>query len=257
MGTFPPHPSMYARKAAACRRPRTASLARTLAAACVACVAFTTAQAAPVVFTTSAYSTLAQASVDTVQDGPNLALSAVDPLPLSSNASVPGSGDGEAAATATADAGVLAAGSSATANTAPAQALGVATFFGDFVAPGGPLVLSLALDSTSDAGGAGLATLIVTLFIDGAPVSEQVIDVAGLFTTAFTAAAGSLGALELTLNSETLAAAGTRGANTASLRFGIAEETTAVPSPDMLALWLLGLAATFGPGSVRRRRRTH
>jgi hypothetical protein len=244
------------------RLPRTGKHVCALAIAAAAVLATPTVFAAPIAFTTSQYTTLAQASVGAVADDPDFATSDASPLPLSSSAAVPDTGAGSASATASASEGLLAATSAAAPSSASAQGLGAATFFGDFVAPGGPFTLSLDLGTESDSGGVGGANLLFALFIDGLVVQEGVLFTAGLFETVFTADAGSAGALELTLTSESLASAGSTGSNRASVRFGIREGAdVAVPTPATLAL--LALAGVLLPMRSRRlrgearRRRAH
>lgn len=210
------------------------------------------ASAAPVSFETSSYSTLAFASALGAVDGPNFASSASDPLPLTSVASIPDAGNGGASAGAAATAALLAVESLAAGFNEVSQATAVSTFLGDFVAPGGQLVLSLDLASNSDDAGAGLATLLVTLFLDGASVYEDVISVEGLYEKTFVATAGTNGTLELTLNSETMADAGAFGGNRALLRFGIAQSVVGVSAPGVLSMLFLG-AGLSGVLTLRKR----
>ena len=233
------------------RLPRAGKRVRALALAAAAVLATPTVFAAPIAFTTSQYTTLAQASVGSLSDGPDFATSDASPLPLSSSAAVPDTGDGSASAAASATDGFLGATSAAAPSSGSAQGLGAATFFGDFIAPGGPFTLSLDFGTASDSGGVGGANLLFALFIDGLIVQEGVLFTAGLFETVFTANAGSAGALELTLSSESLASAGSAGSNRTDVRFSIREGAdVAVPAPATLAL--LALAGVLLPLRSRR-----
>lgn len=195
------------------------------------------AQAAPITFTSSGYTTFAFADVDGVSDGPITANAPPDPLPIASSASVTEI-LGSATADASADSLSLAASTSASSTGGVASGSAVSTFLGEFTTPGGPM--SLFVDFDSDTAG---STLDILWFVNGIslPVTGS-----GLFSSG-DFAAGLTGTLEIVListSSADVTGATASNASTAAFRLN------SVPEPATLALVLGGLgllgAGRFG-----------
>lgn len=214
----------------------------------------TAAQAAPIVFTSTDYSTSALAGAGALLDGPNTGNA--PPLPLNTPASVSTTDGDSATATAIADTFFLGASTQATSVLVPADASAVSTFSGAFVTPGGQFSLGVdfltatTLTGLADAGAELFVTLVVgldTLFNDSYTASQ-------LIAADFTTAAGLSGLLDLTLVSFANAgdAAGGTGAGDASNQASARLTFNAVPEPASLALVLGGLGL-LGLGRPRGR----
>ncbi len=201
-----------------------------IAAAILFLLGVSAAQATPVAFTATGYTSSAFADVGGVSDGPNAAATPTDPLPLTSAASVV-AGGGSAAANAGADAYLLSAATSAASSGDPAQASAVATFFGEFVTPGG--VLALVADYLSDTGALG-STLAIQWVVDGIVLPL----IGSGYYLSPDLAAGLAGTLEITLISTAAADnPGDAASNLSSVAFALNQ----VPEPAGAALMVLGL----------------
>ncbi|HRP97556.1 MAG TPA: hypothetical protein PL143_15045 [Rhodocyclaceae bacterium] len=214
-------------------------------AAVLLALSVSTAQAIPISFTSSLYTTFAFADVGGESDGPDDGLSPDDPLPLLSFASVDIAA-GTATAEATADDLLLTASTAATFVTDLASAAATATFLGEFISPGGSIALQVAFDDAAS-GFAG-ASLGVILAVEGAPLFDEIFFVPTRIDLAFPVPADLTGTLEITLFSNALAFSDLQPASdTTAVRFAL--DAVAVPEPAVLALVALALgllAATRG-----------
>jgi hypothetical protein len=214
-----------------------------IAAALLLALGLSAAQATPIAFTSTSHTTDAFADVGGVFDLASFA-APPDVLPLSAAAAV-GTAGGAGTATATADALVLTASTTASSAGDPALASAVATFFGEFLTPGG--VLSLSLDYLS-AGALG-ATLDVLWIVDG--IVQPLLGPGPYLTGDL--AAGLAGTLEIVLTSVVFAElAGDEAVNSSSLAFALDRVVRQAPEPAaplLLAagLGLIGLVRRMGP----------
>jgi hypothetical protein len=196
------------------------------------------AQATPIVFTSSSYTTAAFADVGGLSDGPFDAASPPDPLPIISSASVTAAG-GLAAANAIADTLLLAASSEAASSLEASSASAVTTFFGAFTTLGAGLSLQVNFEDFIDSLGGGSAgsELFVLLQVDGLTLLDASYTAAELIGAKFMTAAGLPGVLDISLVSVARAEADGFGFNLASADFSL----NSVPEPASLALILGGL----------------
>lgn len=227
---------------------------RTTLTTLILALGITTAQAAPIVFTSSEYSTFALAGAGALLDGPNTGIS--PPLPLNTPASVSTQDGDSATAAASADTLFLGASTQAISMLAPADASAVATFTGEFLTPGGTFSLgvdfltALALAGLADTG----AELFITLAVDGSILFDDSYTASELVAADFTTAAGLSGLLDLSLVSFADAGdpTGGIGAGSASNQASAAFSLNTVPEPASLALVLGGLGL-LGLGRPRGR----
>jgi hypothetical protein len=221
-----------------------------IVAALMLSLAMASAQAMPIVFTSTSYTTFALADVDGTLDTFD-ASSPPDPLPITSSASVTVDG-GSATAEATADSLSLTASTDASSTGGVASASAVATFLGEFTTPGGLLSLLADFEDTTITGGTGLAGSLfaISLVVDGSTLFDQSFFSTELIDSDFPVPAGLPGTLEIVLISSVLSSVdGDAASNLATASFAL--DAAAVPEPDTLALvfaglGLLGLGRGFG-----------
>ena len=210
-----------------------------IAAALLLSLGIASAQAVPIVFTSSTYATSAVADVDGVPDADG-AISPPDALPIASLASVTDVG-GSATANATADSLSLAASTAASSTGGVALASATATFFGEYTTPGGPISLSVNLDSNTAGPSFADVLLAVILVVDDPVLGmttllDQFLTGTGVIEGDFLLPAGLPGTLEIVLSSNagpTLAVDGDEASNESAARFAV--DITAVPEPATLA----------------------
>lgn len=197
----------------------------------------TAVQAAPIVFTSTNYTTSALAGVDIKLNGPNNDSAPSSSLPLNSVANV-NTSDGSASAASAANGLSLSVATAATGSNLVADASAVTTFTGNFSAI--PGTLSLLLNFASIGGGAQLFVTLdvggVTLFDDSFIVT-QLVNASMLLSPAL---AGASGILDITLSSLADVAVAENEANTASVAFAL-NVGNAVPEPTIMVDLLLGL----------------
>lgn len=213
------------------------------------------AQAAPVVFASAQYDTVAFAVSGSSADADS-AVSPTSPLPILSTATVTPAND-FATAAAFADAGLLFALSEADSfpGAAGASAGAQSHFVGTFLGTGG-LSLHLVLDSLSSlvGGATSDATLFVLLTNTLGPTTTT------LFNDFFTASTdltlnfgplGGIDTLDLLLFSEAnTTGAGQSGQNFSQVSFAATTFDGTIPLPATLPLVVIGLAAML---AVRRK----
>jgi hypothetical protein len=210
------------------------------------------AQAMPIVFTSSIYTTSAFADVDGTSDGPNATASPPDALPLISSANVVVDQDNMATANAVADTLLLAASSEAASAGAISSASAVSTFLGSFTTTGAGLSLQVTLEDFIDALGGATASseLFILLQVDGNDLFQQNFMGPQLINADFMTLAGLPGVLDITLVS-TAAANGAGGAfNLAST--GISLNSVPEPASLVLVLGGLGLLGASRMAGARR-----
>lgn len=189
--------------------------------------------AMPLTFASSLYQTTAFAQAGAAIDAPPTDSNLSSPLPLLTTASA-ADGNDRADAGGTADVGFLGTAAELSSMLQPAAALANAEFTGDFVASGGPLLLTLNFDSQLMGSGNGLAanTLLVRLTGNGVTLLEELFSMTELITRAVALPAGPVrGTLDLLLTSSAEATGGDAlGVATVS-NFALA-----VPEPPVWAL---------------------
>jgi hypothetical protein len=204
----------------------------------------TSAQAVPIVFTSSTYTTDALADVDGTFDGPDSVTATLPPdaLPIDSSASVTADGG---AAEADATAASLSLSASTEASSAGGTALGsaTATFLGMFTASEGLLSLLLDFQDTTAGTGSAGSTLAVSVVVGGSSLFDQLFTSTELIDEDFLIPTGTGmvdGTLEITLISTSFAeSAGDTASNEATVSFALS--ANAVPEPATLVLVLGGL----------------
>lgn len=209
------------------------------------------AQAAPILFTSTSYSTLAQADAGDASDGPSSGSGDATTLPLTSMASALGSDGDTASAVAFADMLFLSATSEANAVLGAAAATAVASFSGTFNTMPGWLNLSLGFDALIDPLGGGFASnqLAVTLEVGGITLFNDLLFNSALIDQSFLLTSGGAGIFDLTLiGTADAAAPGDSAFSLASLNASL--DAVAVPEPGSVALLLAGM---FGLRLTRRR----
>jgi hypothetical protein len=206
------------------------------------------AQATPIVFTSSSYTTAAFADVGGVSDGPFDAGAPPSLLSIISSASVTAVG-GSAAANAIADNLLLAASSEAVSSPEVSSATAVSTFLGAFTTLGSGLSLHVNFEDFIDSLGGGSAgsELFVLLQVGGLTLLDASYTAAELIGADFMTMAGLPGVLDISLVSVANAEADGFGFNLASADFSL----NSVPEPATLALvlggmGLLGMSRGFG-----------
>ncbi|MDP2832455.1 MAG: PEP-CTERM sorting domain-containing protein [Pseudomonadota bacterium] len=210
---------------------------RTILITLTLALGITTAQAAPIVFTSADYTTFALASVGAVDDGPYAGTAPPSSLPLFSSASL-ATPDDSATATGIADNQLLSATTEAVSSVAGSSARAVSTFLGGFTTSGEKLSLSVIFDDVIDLLGDGSAgsELFVTLIVDGLTLFDASYTADQIINADFLTQVGLFGSLDLTLVSVADAQNGF-GFNLASADFSL----NSVPEPASLALLLGGL----------------
>ncbi len=198
--------------------------------------------AMPLTFTSSQSQTDAFAQVGAVMDTPPSDSNPPSSFPLLTTASAI-SGADQADAGGTVDDGFLGASAEVTSVTQDASALASAEFTGDFVASGGPLLLTLDFDSQLPVLSNGLAenSLLVRLIGNGVTLLQETFSATELITRVVVLPAGlTQGTLDLLLTSSAEATADTtvgRALGLATVSF-----TADIPEPSVGLLLLPGLA---------------
>lgn len=208
-------------------------------------------QAAPILFTSTSYTTFAQADAGNASTGPFSDSGDAALLPLASSASAQGDDGDTASAVALADTLFLTTTSEANAVSGTAAATAVATFSGTFNALPGWLNLSLGFDTLIDALGSGFARnqLAISLEVGGITLFDDLLFDTALIDQSFLLASGGTGLFDLTLISTADAAApGDAAFSLASVNASL--DAVAVPEPGSIALLLAGI---LGLSLTRRR----
>jgi hypothetical protein len=216
--------------------------------ACLAALALSSAQAAPVAFTSTLYTVDAIALTDGAP-GIESKTSPPDDLTLSASAASVGLTTDVATAGAIAGAGLLSASSDVSAD-GIASSVGTASFIGSFTNSAPTMALSIDFGSTSFASGAGTSSvsLFVLLVSNGVTLFNDV--VTGPWQFSYAPAAGTLATLELTLSAESASGVGALGLGDASANGLTSFQVSAVPEPSTYLLMLGGLVLL---ARVRRR----
>jgi hypothetical protein len=214
------------------------------------------ANATPLVFTDSTWTTSGFSSAGTSSNNASDA-SPTTPLPLTTSA--PSADlDATASGDAIADIDVLSALATAVASSdGAASAVASAAFLGNFVAPGGLLHLLLDIDlAATSAQGNGVSDGLVRITLVGGPdqLIDEIVRTSGTFERYFELALGTTGFLNIeALASADAAAAGDIAVGSASVIFGL----RTVPEPAGLALLLAAVLgavmASRSAGRVRAR----
>ena len=194
--------------------------------------------AMPLTFTSSLYQTTAFAQVGAVADTPLSDSNPPSLFPLLTTASVT-SGADKADAAGTADDGFLGTSAEVTSVIQDASALASAEFTGDFVASGGPLLLTFDFESQLPVLTNALAEnkLLVKLIGNGSTLLEETFSATGLITRAVYLPAGTTqGTLDLLLTSSAEATVGS------ALGLATVSFTADIPEPPGWALLAPGLA---------------
>lgn len=208
-------------------------------------------QAAPIVFTSTSYTTFAQVDAGDARSGPFFDASNTSMLPLSSAAVAVGDNGDSGSAVAFADTLFLATTSEASALSTAAASTASATFTGTFDALPGLLNLTLDFDTFIDqlAGGFADKLLAVTLEVGGVTLFDNVLFDTASINQSFLLASSGAGLFDLTLISTAdAAAAGDYAFSLASVNASL--DAVAVPEPASAALLLAGL---LGIGFARQR----
>jgi hypothetical protein len=220
--------------------------------AAVLAMAALQANAAPLVFTDSTWTTSGFSSAGTASNSASDA-SPTTPLPLTTSA--PSADlDATASGDAIADVDVLSALATAVASAdGAASAVASSAFLGNFVAPGGLLHLLLDIDlSATSAQGNGAGEGLVRITLVGGPdrLIDEIVRTGGRFERLFDLAFGTTGFLNIeAVASADAATVGDIAVGSASVIFGL----RTVPEPAGLALLLAAvLGAVMASGSAGR-----
>lgn len=194
--------------------------------------------AMPLTFTSSLYQTTVLAQAGAMTETPPADSNPPSSFPLLTSASAI-SGDDKADAGGAADDGFLGTSAEVTSATQAASALASAEFTGDFVASGGPLLLTLDFESQLPVLLNGLAEnkLLVRLVGNGLTLLEETFSVTELITRVVILPAGATqGTLDLLLTSSAEATVGS------ALGLATVSFTADIPEPPVGLLLLPGLA---------------
>ena len=190
--------------------------------------------AAPLSFTSSQYRADATALAGSATDS-NSAVSPPSALLVSAAASTALSSASSSGAT---DIGFLGTAIDVTGNMEEASGVGNAEFNGRFIAPGGPILISIQFESQSNISGDGFAEgqLTLSLVSNGIPLPVEIFTVSGIIERVFNLPAGADSLLDLFLTSTGTATDGT-AFNQATASFNVS-----VPEAPMASIFLTGLA---------------
>lgn len=216
------------------------------------CLITASAQAVPIGFNNSAYTTFALADVDGLSDGPYDASSLFDTLPITSSANITANG-GAASAEAMADTLLLNASTEASSSDGIASGSAVTTFLGEFTTTDGVLSLLLDFEDIVDGTGVAGATLAASLGVDGISLLDQNFFSTELIELDFPVEGGLTGTLELVLISSALAfPEGNFASDYSTVAFAL--EAVAVPAPATLVLIIGGLVVLIANRGKSRYR---
>lgn len=213
------------------------------------------AQAAPIVFTSTHYTTFAQVDAGDASSGPFFDASNAAMLPFSSAADAVGDNGDSGSAVSFADTLFLTTTSEASALSTSAASTASATFTGTFDALPGLLNLTLDFDTFIDqlAGGFASNLLAVTLEIGGVALFDNVLFDTASIDQSFLLTSSGAGLFDLTLISTAdAAAAGDYAFSLASVNASLDLDAVAVAVPEPASAALL-LAGLLGIGFARQR----
>jgi hypothetical protein len=204
--------------------------------------------ATPLSFTSSQYQTDASALVGNTTDS-NSDTSPPLFLQVSATAGFPNSDFASSDGTAeeTPDYRFLGTAIDVTGVTEEASGAGNAEFRGEFIAPGGPILISIQFNSQSDISEDGTAEgqLSLSLISNGIPLPVETFTVSGIIERGVNLPAGAAGELDLFLTSTATATDGI-AFNQATATFDVS-----VPEAPTLLIFLLGLALMIVLGRHR------